>query len=98
MESCGYQGHICQRGKVQFISRYRDQNDYCVSGDRVRIYDNGEVRYGTPAQVAAIRQFELEKYAEYCRWHAEFKARVGGEYLPALAPFEFNASVGKVSV
>lgn len=89
MEYCGYHGHVCQQNTVQFISRYRNQNDYCVSGNRVTIYDDGAVRRGTPEQIAAVRLFELRKYAEYCQWHAEYKAKNGGEFMGDLLPFTF---------
>lgn len=73
--TCGYTGHVCavHSRAVQFISRYRDETDYCVGGHRICVLDTGEVRTvdATPEQLERIALFELEEYADYLRWHAE---------------------------
>lgn len=72
-QTCGYQGHYCSSSDVQFISRYRDENDYCVGGKRVTVYDDGRTRTTcdvvTESDKAAILAFERAKYAEYLTWH-----------------------------
>lgn len=73
-ESCGYQGHICGARPVQAISRYRDQNDYCIEGHRVTLYDDGQCT-GTQEQRRALALFLLDEYAEYLHWHVAFKAK-----------------------
>ena len=87
MSTCGYD-HFCTRG-VQFISRYRDENDYCVGGERVRVFDNGAEpprangKCVSTRQVQAILLFELDKYAVYLAWHVENDLGSG------LLPFDF---------
>lgn len=85
-ETCGYQGHVCSEYRIQFISRYRGENDYCVSGRRVGVSDNGKTRYAQPGDVDKIRLFELDKYAQYLQWRAENHAMFGE--MP-LQPFTF---------
>jgi hypothetical protein len=85
---CGYQGHVCGLNRVQFISRYRDENDYCVNGTRVSLTDSGEFN-GTPEQAEAVRLFELHRYAEYLVWRNDFRLRVGGE-IGEIQPFSCN--------
>jgi hypothetical protein len=85
-ETCGYQGHCCSSKDVQFISRYRDQNDYCVGGNRVSVYDSGEVRNGSAADYKRILLFELARYAEYIARHVRHKEAYG---MTALQPFGF---------
>ena len=91
MESCGYQGHICGRnGQVQFISRYRDENDYCVGGQRIAVHDDGTVHSypaPTPEHLQAIRLYEIQKYGEYVLWHAK---QEHGPWLQ-LQSFDFPA-------
>jgi len=79
-KECGYLGHVCGLSKVQFISRYREQNDYCVNGSRVSLNDSGEFGYyATEEEKGAVRLFLLEEYADYLRWRNTFRARVGCE-------------------
>ena len=75
--TCGYHTHThyCQRNTVAFISRGFSQNDYCVSGHRVRVHDSGETT-ATPEQRAAILDYELKQYAKYIQWHCEQSFRV----------------------
>lgn len=81
-QTCGYQGHTCGR-EVQFISRYRDQSDYCVSGQRISVYDDGSTSdRATPDQLQAIRLFLLNRYAEYITWRADMKQKHGGDWGP----------------
>jgi hypothetical protein len=90
-EQCGYRGlgHYCTEGKVQFISRYRETNDYCVDGRRVSIGDDGHVRHAQDGDVQRIYAFELAKHEEYLRWHAENVSWLQNE------PFAFDAGVCK---
>jgi hypothetical protein len=69
--SCGYTGHVCDiwTGRVQFISRYRFENDYCVGGKRVSVSDNGTTRNGTTDDIEKIRQFETEREAGFLAAH-----------------------------
>ena len=85
---CGYGGHVCGN-RVQFISRYRNENDYCVDGRRVSIHDDGTVRRAEGSDLERIRLFELGKYAEYIRWREDAKERYG--LHQELAPFSFPA-------
>lgn len=85
--NCCYQGHACDSRAVQFISRYRNQNDYCVGGKRVTVYDDGSVREGAiEDDKLRILLFELDKYAKYCRWNQEQRSRYAN--FPGLTPFE----------
>ena len=84
--TCGYNGHYCSRG-VQFISRYRDANDYCVGGERIRVFDGGTVRYGNPRHYRKILLFELDKYADYAKWNAKHRAK--DPTWPVLSEFKF---------
>ena len=81
--------HVPQSGKVFFISRYRDENNYCVAGQRIRVFDNGDVyasgEPATPAQLTALRLFLLEEYARYCKWHCDIPYRG----VP-LQPFDYS--------
>ena len=89
--TCGYQGHICSKSGVQFISRYRDQNDYCVAGQRIAVYDSGLVRSTchsvTLEEIAALEAHFLAARAEYEQWHAEQAIRYGADW-PAIQPWE----------
>jgi len=86
-QTCGYKGHVCSyNGEVQFISRYHDQNDYCVEGRRVTIGDDGTTRHAESGDVEKIRLFELERYADYLRW----RRTCGFEAL--MQPFDFPVS------
>lgn len=76
-QECGYKGHVCGLKPVQFISRYRDQNDYCVNGVRVTLSDNGEWMRGTPEEREKVRLFALDSYADYLRSRADFRSRYG---------------------
>jgi len=91
-QTCGYQGHFCNRG-VQFISRYREENSYCVAGQRISVHDNGTVHATcaviTEAQLNAIKLYELQKYAEYVQWHVERNAASKPEWRMGLQPFTF---------
>jgi hypothetical protein len=74
---------------VRFLSRYRECNDYDVDGIRVSIHDDGHTHAfctgeATPEQREAIRLFELDRYAEYCRWHVEFKQKHGDVRLQSF--------------
>lgn len=83
--ACGYSGHVCGYGKVQFISRYCGENDYCVDGIRIGISDDGFVHWHgqTPSQeiVDRILLFELDEYSEYIRLRAESKSTLGSVEL-----------------
>ena len=73
---CGYKGHVCSYGNgVQFISRYRGINDYCVGGHRVSLSDTGEWRSATKQQKDAVRWFLLDEYCDYLRWNRECRAK-----------------------
>ena len=61
-------GHYCTNGKVQSISRYRLENDYCVDGRRVSVKDTGEVNRAQPGDIERIYAFEWAKYQEYLKW------------------------------
>lgn len=81
MRNCGYQGHVCDTwgGRVQFISRYRDENDYCIGGHRVTLCDDGTLRaYSgvTEAERVALHNFLLNEYADYLRWRTEYFRKV----------------------
>ena len=67
-DQCGYKGHYCTEGRVQFISRYRLSNDYCVDGRRVSVSDNGETNHAQAGDLERIYQFEWAKYQEYLIW------------------------------
>lgn len=61
--SCGYRGsfHFCAQGRVGFISRYRDENDYCIDGRRVTLRDDGSTHHAQIGDVERICQFELDR-------------------------------------
>ncbi len=86
-QECGYQGHVCGLKAVQFISRYRDENDYCVAGHRISLNDAGEFGESTPAEREAIKLFILNEYAGYIKWHVEFKAKM--DATMTLQPFQY---------
>jgi len=74
--TCGYDGHRGP-GKVRFISRYKDENDYCVEGVRITLWDNGRCD-GTPEQAEALRLYLLDQYADTIRWRVEyFRPKLG---------------------
>jgi hypothetical protein len=80
-QNCGYRGHCCQEGKVQFISRYRMTNDYCVGGKRVYVSDEGKVGNATLDDMKAIYEFERARYFEYLAWR-ETCNLPGSQVLP----------------
>ena len=85
--TCGYDGvHGCGRG-VYFISRYRDETDFCVNGHRVHVYDDGHTS-GTPAEIQSIVLHELTKYGEYAIWNAEHRAK--DATWPTLEAFRYG--------
>lgn len=92
-ETCGYQGHVCG-DRVQFISRYRCENDYCVSGRRVSITDDGQVRRALHGDIERIRLFELDRYAEYLRWRSDNRRLFEDSGIP-IAAFEFPARLAE---
>ena len=60
--------------RVQFISRYRNINDYNVmpvgileKEERVSIADIGDMK-GRPEYIEAVRIYEREEYADYILW------------------------------
>lgn len=61
-------------GDVFFISRYREQNDYCIDGRRVRLLDDGTTN-ATSEERRKLGIFLLREYAEYAKWHAEIPYR-----------------------
>ena len=86
-ESCGYQGHVCSNS-VQFISRYRDKNDYCLRGQRISVHDDGTVHSSpapTPEQLQAIRLYEIQKYADYVKWHVAQIQKLAESTVESLA-------------
>ena len=88
-EGCGYESCSC-RG-VNFISRYREETDYCVNGKRVSIGDDGGAAYYSTNQsdLDAIDLFHLEQYAKYCYWHSKQKREKPDVYGDmVLQPFE----------
>lgn len=87
---CGYRGigHYCTEGKVQFISRYRLENDYCVDGRRVRVSDAGEVHHAQPGDLERIYAFEWAKYQDYLEWRKTCDL-AGTETLPFTAGVKF---------
>lgn len=85
--SCGYMGHICN-DTVQFISRYRDENDYCIGGVRVHLYDDSTVRGATPKQIEALELHLLAAYAEYLGWHSKMHFDWGHDW-PKAYPFDW---------
>lgn len=91
---CGYAG--CYDHGTRFISRYRDQNDYCVDGTRVTLYDSGEF-HGSPAQARAVLLFELSKYTEYIAWNRQQRAKFGEHEWTALKPFDYAAFAANIA-
>lgn len=88
-ETCGYKGHYCSEGSVQFISRYRFVNDYCVGGKRVSVDDTGHVSANaTNEDLQAILSFERARYSEYLEWHKASPIMQG-------TPLPFDAGIGK---
>lgn len=82
-QQCSYGrdgGHCCVG--VHFISRYRQQTDYCVDGVRVSVND------GDPLP-KPIFLYELDQYADYLRWHQGFYTRFPDQ-LPTVHPQPFN--------
>ena len=85
---CGYRDirHFCGP-TVQFILRYKDQNDYCLNGKRLTVYDSGLVRKTcepvTVAELNALRAYFAAEYVDYVKWHHE-KAKRFGKDWPAL--------------
>ena len=62
--TCGYEGHVCcyRDGQVQFISRHRGIEDYCVGGQRVSVDDDGTIRNATPEQARAVENYLYARY------------------------------------
>jgi hypothetical protein len=91
MNQCGFRGlgHYCTLGKVQFISRYQETNDYCVDGRRVSVTDAGDVHHDEEGDIARIYAFELSKHQEYLRWHSENVSWLKNK------PFKFSAGICK---
>lgn len=92
---CGYEGHYCGSGRVQFISRYRGENDYCVDGRRISVSDDGKVNWHcedqSPNDVERIRLYELAKYADYIlTLHVQLRQQNPDVDIP-LQPFSFVA-------
>lgn len=86
---CGYESCPC-RG-VHFISRYREETDYCVDGKRVSIGDDGMAVYfsTTLDDLKALDLYHLEQYAKYCAWHSSKKRENPAVYGDmVLQPFE----------
>lgn len=89
-ETCGYRalGHYCTPGKVQFISRYKDENDYCIGGRRTTLSDAGKVWQGgnvpSNEDMTLLWLFLLDEYAAYLQWHAENRDRL----TVPLSPFQ----------
>jgi len=83
--TCGYTGHHCS-GSVQFISRYRGENDYCLEGRRIVISDAGMIRRGTAVDAKKVLLYELAKYAKYVKWHTE-QTTPFAELQPFLLPW-----------
>jgi len=71
--TCGY--HSCSCRGINFISRYREKNDYCVEGKRVCVTDAGAAVYSSASRsdLDALGLFLLGQYAKYCAWHVEHK-------------------------
>ena len=89
--SCGYGGHTCQRESVQFISRYRDQSDYCVRGQRIGICDDGTIRSINPVteqHIEWLRCYRLTMYRMYLDWRRQQRAK-DSRFNPELQSFEF---------
>ena len=76
-------------GVVQFISRYRDETDYCVSGQRVHLYDDSTVRNATPEQIEALELHLIYSYSDYLFWHHAQRIKYGIEW-PTLEPFGYT--------
>lgn len=90
LPNCGYHT-FCGTG-ISFISRYRDETDYCIAGERIRVYDDGTVRATchdvTPEEIRRIELFRLTEYADYCRWHVEQNRRRPDWHME-LQPFQW---------
>lgn len=87
--TCGYGSwdHSCRKGQVQFIVSGMGSCDYCVGGHRVTVREDHSTN-GTPEENRAVALFLLNKYAEYCAWHVDFKAKCGPDYVPTLQAFD----------
>ena len=85
-ETCGYQGHVCGLKPVQFISRYRNANDYCINGKRVVLHDDGTFERGTTQDRESVQLFLLAEYSDYLRWRASMRQKFGE--MPAIQPFQ----------
>lgn len=81
--TCGY-SHYNSNG-VKFISRYQDENDYCVNGRRVHVHDNGRTN-ATDSERELIIAHLTAEHNKYVAWHAQQVAKFGGDF-PALMPF-----------
>jgi hypothetical protein len=96
-ETCGYRGsgHYCAEGNVKFISRYRGENDYCISGRRTTLTDAGQIRQccrePSKEDLTLLYLFLLDEYAGYLQWHAENR-----DWLTTpLQPFTHPGLVGR---
>lgn len=97
-ETCGYTGHVCGPG-VKFISRYRDENDYCVDGRRIRVCDTGRVSpNASAADVDAIFMHELERYGAYLEWRSAWRRKMGAdfaEFESVSKPSPFDCGIAR---
>ena len=87
-----YTTHVCGQTPVQFLSRYRDESDYCVNGRRITVKDNHTLHSHDGEPVSASENLTLslyfvQAYADYCIWHSHQK-QFHGEGWPALKPFD----------
>ncbi len=88
--TCNYLSfeHACKKGAVQFISSGCGSTDYCVSGKRVRVMDDGSCD-ASPEHKRMVALYLTAKYASYCEWHVGFKAKNASDnYVPQLLAFD----------
>lgn len=91
--TCGYShpGNPINTDVVRFISRYREETDYCVSGKRVSITDAGGSQNATVTDITRIWLFELNNYANYLQLRAPWRAEDKGAVK--IQPFDFPERV-----
>ena len=77
IQTCGYDPCPC-RG-INFISGDGKTADYCENGKRVRVIKNEPIP-------RSLFLYQLEKYADFLRWHQEKKESYG---LGTPEPFAY---------
>jgi hypothetical protein len=81
---CGYDPCPC-RG-VHFVSRYKQETDYCIDGKRIVVKDGGEIRSAAPLQLEKLIAYFADERAKYLVWHNAALLKYGDALGPISEP------------